>query len=284
MTKNPELIQEVDLHSQDGTSPQRRAPLFLIHDGGGTTFAYHCLEPLHRSTYGIFNPRFHSGGSFEGGVRGMGRLYASMIRQTCAEADFHGKCNPDGGVDILIGGWSMGGLLSLEIAKVLTGDAEVRVIGVLMIESMCPVQLPIASAISENGGGNDYLGTLDHLVDLNRPGGKNLALSVKAMQEALRVIRDWDPPTWAGDQAEQRPRCSLFRAIDSLPTASKRVHILDIYRDDQTLGWDRYDPELFTETVNVEGNHFEMFSFQHIPGISQAIKRCCDLLETLGES
>ncbi|QSZ28806.1 hypothetical protein DSL72_003311 [Monilinia vaccinii-corymbosi] len=273
MEKNPEIIQDVDLE-WDGKKPPPRVPLFLIHDGGGTTFTYHCLDPLRRPTYGIFNPRFHSGGSFEGGVRGMGRLYAVMIRQTCAEPDFPGKRSADGRVDILIGGWSMGGLLSLEIAKVLTGDRDVRVIGVLMMESMCPLHIPTT------GG---YLETVDHL-DLDKS-NRNLTLSLRAMKEALRVIREWEPPVWADNQLEQRPRFSLLRAVDPLPTGNKRgVHILDIYRHDRTLGWDKYDPNLLTETVDVKGNHFEMFSFQHMAGISRAIRRCCDTLERLAQS
>ncbi|KAK1147852.1 putative PKS/NRPS-like protein biosynthetic cluster [Aspergillus melleus] len=272
MAKNPELIQNFDL-GWDGIGTRPRVPLFLIHDGGGTTFAYHCLDSLRRPTYGIFNPRYHSGGSFEGGVRGMGRLYAAMIRKTCAAPDFAGGRNSDGKVDILLGGWSMGGLLSLEIAKVLTGDRDVRVIGVLMMESMCPVNLP---------SGGDYLETLDHLV-MDKP-NKNLILSIRAMKEALRVIREWSPPVWTGHQSGQRPRFSLLRAANSLPTKGNRVHILDIYRHDQDLGWDNYDSDLFTETLDVEGNHFEMFSFQNTPGISKAIQRCCDTLEKLSRS
>lgn len=271
--ENPEPIQDIDW-PRDGTKPRSRVPLFLIHDGGGTTFAYHCLDPLDRPTYGLFNPRYHSGGSFEGGVKGMGRLYAVMIKQTCAKPDFPGKRNSDGRVDILLGGWSMGGLLSLEVAKVLTGDREVRVIGVLMMESMCPVRLPSTGRYQES---------LDHF-ELEKP-NRNLSLSIRAMQEALRVVRDWEPPIWTGTEPEKRPRFSLLRALDPLPTSrNKRLHVLDIYRQDQKLGWDKYDPKLFTETMDVKGNHFEMFSFQNIPGISKAIKRCCDTLEKLGQS
>ncbi|KAJ2998994.1 hypothetical protein NUW58_g148 [Xylaria curta] len=272
MEKNPELIQDVDF-SWDGTTPLPRVPLFLIHDGGGTTFAYHCLDPLRRPTYGVFNPRFHSGGRFEGGMRGMGRLYAVMIRQKCAEHDFPGKRNSDGRVDILIGGWSMGGLLSFEVAKALTGDRNVRVIGVLMMESPCPVNMPAPGS---------HLESLDH-IDLGNA-NKNLILSVRAMREAIQAIREWDPPVWAGKQAKERPRFSLLRAVEFLPIGGKRVHMIDVHRHDQTLGWDGYDPELFTETLDVKGNHFEMFSFQHIPGISKAIKRCCDTLEKLSQS
>jgi thioesterase domain-containing protein len=271
MEKNPELIQDLDL-SRDGTKFRPRVPLILIHDGGGTTYAYYCLDPIGRPLYGIFNPHYHSGASFEGGVRGMARLYAGMIRQTCAEPDFLGQRNSDGSVNILIGGWSMGGLISVEIAKMLTGDQNVRVIGVLMIDSICPVHL-----VSIEG---DLDTSLDHL-EVGKS-NENFARSIRAMKEALRVIRRWDPPVW--DQVEERPRFSLLRAIDSLVIpGGKRVHVIDYDRHDRTLGWDRYDPDLFTETLDVEGSHFDMFSFKLIPGISKAIKRCCDTLEKLGQ-
>ncbi|PTB72211.1 hypothetical protein M440DRAFT_1394893 [Trichoderma longibrachiatum ATCC 18648] len=43
---NPELIQPEDWARPD--RPSFNTPVFLIHDGGGTTFAYHCLEVLGR--------------------------------------------------------------------------------------------------------------------------------------------------------------------------------------------------------------------------------------------
>lgn len=51
MEKTSKVIQA---HAGDNYA----IPVFLIHDGGGTTFAYHCLDPLDRSVYGIFNPIF----------------------------------------------------------------------------------------------------------------------------------------------------------------------------------------------------------------------------------
>ncbi|ORY71043.1 thioesterase domain-containing protein [Pseudomassariella vexata] len=266
MEENPELLQNGDWNGEN--RQVQAVPVFLIHDGGGTTFAYHCLDPLARPAYGIFNPYFRNGGRFEGGIRGMGRLYAGIIRRTCAESDFPAQRNSDGSVNILIGGWSMGGLLSLEIAKVLTGDCGVRIIGVLMMDSIYSVNPPSVR-----------LEALDHL-GLGK--SKNEFLSLKAMKEALRVIQEWEPPVWAGDQVAKRPRISLLRALDHIPTGSDRVHVADIYRNDRTLGWDQYDMGMFTDIVSVPGNHFEMFSFQHIPEISKTIKRCLDKLEMLG--
>ncbi|KAK8138476.1 hypothetical protein PG984_001856 [Apiospora sp. TS-2023a] len=290
MERNPEVIQK-------GGRASEAMPLFLIHDGGGTTFAYHCLDPLDRPAYGIFNPYFRNGGRFEGGIRGMGRLYASIIRRTCAEPDFPSPRNAaDGSVDILLGGWSLGGLLSLEVAKVLAesgggggGSGSVRVVGILMVDSIYPVNPPSVRMES-----------MDHL-GLGK--SKNEFLTLKAMKEALRVIQEWEPPVWEGeghggggggddtdvsdDQQQvaprrRRPRVSLLRARDPIPTGSDRVHVADIYRHDPTLGWDQYDTTMFTDNTSVAGNHFEMFSFKHIPELSVAIKKYLDRLEMLG--
>lgn len=198
----------------------------------------------------------------------MGRLYADIIRRTCAESNFPAERNSDGSVNILIGGWSMGGMLSLEIAKVLTGDQGVKIIGLLMMDSMCTVDPP---AVPEE--------VLDHLdVGVSR----NMFLSVQAMKEALRIIREWDAPFWTGDQLAQRPRASLLRANDPILTGTDTLHIADIYRHDESLGWNKYDKNMFTEVMGVQGNHFTMFALSNIPAISKVIKRCLDTLERLG--
>lgn len=265
MDKNPELIQDGGWNG--GINQKQATPAFLIHDGGGTTFAYHCLDPLDRPVYGIFNPYFRNGGKFEGGIRGMGRLYAGIIRRTCADPEFPAQRESDGKVNILIGGWSLGGLLSLEVAKVLTGDSGVRVIGVLMVDSLCPVNPPSVR-----------LEAFDHL---GMGKSRNEFLTLKAMKEALRTIQEWEPPVWAGGQLALRPRFSLLRALDPIPTGTDRIHVADIYRTNPTLGWDQYDKGMFTDVGSVSGNHFEMFSFKHIPEVSEAMKGYLDRLEIL---
>lgn len=54
--------------------------MILIHDGGGTTFSYHCLKSLHRTVYAIHNPRFYSGRVWAGGITAMAKVYVEMIR------------------------------------------------------------------------------------------------------------------------------------------------------------------------------------------------------------
>ncbi|PNP40072.1 hypothetical protein TGAMA5MH_07994 [Trichoderma gamsii] len=119
--------------------PTYNTPIFLIHDGSGTTLAYQFLEILGRYTYGIRNPYYYSGKVFEGGISEMAFLYASWIRKTVQDKDFPAKKrNMDGSTSIFLGGWSLGGLLSMEVARQLAVDDVVRVAGILMIDSTFP--------------------------------------------------------------------------------------------------------------------------------------------------
>lgn len=87
--ENPSLIHD----GPPSSSPPSPMPLFLTHDGGGTTFGYSCLDPLGRTTYGVHNAHWDEGGFWEGGIREMAAAYVGMIDRVL----------PEGG-DILLGG------------------------------------------------------------------------------------------------------------------------------------------------------------------------------------
>lgn len=74
MDQNPALVQTAP------SSTRGAAPLILIHDGGGTTFSYHCLQSLNRTVYAIHNPRFYSGRVWAGGIAAMAKVYVELIR------------------------------------------------------------------------------------------------------------------------------------------------------------------------------------------------------------
>lgn len=76
MEENPTQIQ---------WAPQNQRPpptrLVLIHDGGGTTFGYHILDPLDRDVYGIHNPHFYTAEPWEGGMDEMARHYIDLLKK-----------------------------------------------------------------------------------------------------------------------------------------------------------------------------------------------------------
>lgn len=265
-TVSPELVQAEDW-SQPASFTGSTTPVFLIHDGGGTTFAYHCLDPLYRYVYGIANPYFFCGTRFAGGIPEMGRLYAKRIRLAVAQPHFPAKKKADGTVDVLLGGWSLGGLLSLEVARLLADDCVVRVVGILMVDSVCP------------GRPDDYRGPVAPPDTSEESKTKNQILAQRCMAEARRMVGEWDVPTWQGRYASKRPRMVLLRATDYIPTRPPGTSGLDINREDPILGWGCHDDAMFDHVVDVQGHHFDLFDMDRIGSTTAAIRQGLDRLE-----
>lgn len=252
------------MQPEDWTRPSSfsgsAAPLFLIHDGGGTTFMYAFLSPLGRFIYGIRNPNFATGEIFSGGVSEMGRLYAGWIRETVARSDFPARRSDDGVVEIIVGGWSFGGLLGLEVAKVLEADSGIRVLGLLMIDTIFPSEKATAKPTPPPSSGQK---------------SKNQVLSEQAMEEARGMVRRWTLPVWENNR---RPRAVLLKAQGFIPwTASP----LDLERGQpgSRLGWDQYDEDMFEEVIDLEGHHFELFTGEKIEGTADGMRRGLNRLE-----
>lgn len=266
-----ELLQPEDWSSPDAYSGSA-APLFLMHDGGGTTFMYTFLSPLNRFLYGIRNPHFATGEVFTGGVPEMGRLYARWIRQTVAQKDFPARksLNSAGGVDVILGGWSFGGLLSLEVAKQLEGNPDVRVLGIMMIDSIFPSKAATAVPTPPPGGTSE-----------RKEKSKNQALSESAMEEARRMVQKWTVPVW--QSGSQRPPIVLLKAKNYLPSTPgglQTVSPLDLDRaSGGTLGWDEYDETMFEDVTTLDGHHFELFSGGRLDGTTEAMRQALDKLE-----
>ncbi|KAL7784616.1 Alpha/Beta hydrolase protein [Trichoderma ceciliae] len=303
---NPELIQPEDWARPD--KPSYNTPVFLIHDGGGTTFAYHCLEILGRYIYGIRNPYFYTGDVFEGGLPEMAYLYATWIRETVLEEGFPARRrNGDGSTSVMLGGWSLGGLLSMEIARQLAEDKVVRVVGILMIDSVYPGKslssgsIPLVATsgfpfrrrfseakvaeatiraikLDEDVSSEDDTSSDDASTDGDGL-TSNQMLSKRCMAEAVRMVRQWRLPEWTGRVYNRRPRVVLLRAKEYVPTKEGRVVGLDLNREDRMLGWGDYDEEMFSDVFDIDGHHFDIFAFDRIDAISRSIRKGLDRLE-----
>ncbi|KZL80924.1 thioesterase domain-containing protein [Colletotrichum incanum] len=299
---------------------QTQTPLFLVHDGGGTTFAYHCLSSLDRAVFGIANPRFHSGVPWEGGLPEMAATYLQMIRNTVTKSQEYPALAPyssSAGSNgkrrrrILLGGWSLGGLLSLEIARQLGDeDEDIELVGLVMIDSVYPVW-PAGSRVK-----------IGRLVEGPEPEAKNLRLARRAMRMAGTMVRAWKMPrcgaavaatvpntagsgngTAAIDDEEdvekgfystkeeketaaviwdRPPRAVLVKAKEHVPMPTDGVGQVDLYRGDEKLGWDGYCPGFVERVLETEGNHYDMFAWGHIDGITEKIAEACRILERAG--
>lgn len=58
----------------------QKTPLVLIHDGGGTTFAYFFLGNMKREVWALHNPNYWDSKKWEGGLDEMAKHYIVLIR------------------------------------------------------------------------------------------------------------------------------------------------------------------------------------------------------------
>ncbi|KAJ1991438.1 hypothetical protein H4R33_001359 [Dimargaris cristalligena] len=96
----------------------RKQPLFLIHAASGLSLPYFGMYPLDRPVYGITNPYFNEPVNKPNRrefkcMKTMARAYLRMIRRVQPRGPY------------LLGGWSFGGVLALEVARQLIGLDEV---------------------------------------------------------------------------------------------------------------------------------------------------------------
>ncbi|KAI8631857.1 alpha/beta-hydrolase [Xylariaceae sp. FL1651] len=266
MLDNPALIYEGPTNPWLSRPP---APLILLHDGGGTTFNYHCLYPIGRTVYGIHNARFDEGGYWESGVPGMASYYIELIEEVL----------PEGG-EILIGGWSLGGLLSLEVAWQLANRPadstrpKYKVLGMIFIDSVYPKRLieirnmpeltaaPIVKSPAELSAMK-----LREKVDLN-------------MMHARMMINHWKMPDWKGREAELPPTI-LMRAMELVQKDGQSF--VDYARDFRLLGWDHYlndGAAWIKEVVDIQGHHFSIFEDKYLKDITAKLAAAADSLDS----
>ncbi|KAI1076027.1 alpha/beta-hydrolase [Whalleya microplaca] len=263
---NPQLIYEGPAPSASAVLARPRAPLFLVHDGGGTTFSYHCLDPIRRPLWGIQNVRLHDGGWWDGGIPEMARHYVELLA----------KAMPEGG-DILLGGWSLGGLLSLEMAHQIATTAprpKFRVLGMIWIDSVSPGRLaevrgtglPAESIVLTPEASADM--KLRDKVDLN-------------MTHARMMVQTWELPRWGKEKRGlEVPPTVLLRAKEFVGNPEKKF--VDYPREFRLLGWDEYNEEhgrFIKEVVDVEGHHFSIFEMDNISEVTRKIDEAADLLD-----
>ncbi|KAK4127995.1 alpha/beta-hydrolase [Parathielavia appendiculata] len=270
--ENPSLIQEgPDPSENDDVAspwPKKPTPLVLIHDGGGTIFSYHCLGDLGRPVYGIANPRYEHESGEPSTIPEMARQYLQFIKSAV----------PSG--DVIIGGWSLGGLISLEVARQMADDwdTSLNLLGIVMIDSVCPMVLRAPR-----------LQLLQHVMQWSEHTKQETRERVtRCFAEAVRMVGEWTLPVWERTQekgsrasiARRPPPVILLRAMYKVPVTGDGVTRVDIHRLDRQLGWGNYRQDLITKVIDIPGHHFNIFHTEdNLNATTEAISRACLELE-----
>ncbi|KAK3297197.1 Alpha/Beta hydrolase protein [Chaetomium fimeti] len=252
-------------HPNPTRTPKAPTPLILMHDGGGTIFSYYCLGDLRRTVHGIANPHYETGRAWAGGIPEMARDYLGFVASVV----------PTGG-DVILGGWSLGGLLALEMARQAAADGSVRVVGLVMVDSVCPLA-PV-------GGGRNPPLVVPHAMQWHehtRPETREKVM--RCFAEAVRMVGEWTLPVWEGKAGDgpKPPPVVMLRARESVPVA-EGVSRVDLHRSDRLLGWGGYRKDLIKEIIDIPGHHYNVFDTEdNVDAATEAIAKACLLVEKL---
>ena len=224
------------------------APLFLIHDGSGICLSYHRMRPIGRTIYAVHDPKVLESDSWSG-IPAMAQAYAKLIKAT--------NSGP-----IILGGWSFGGVVAFEAARVLQAQGH-AIAGVVLIDSPPPINHKPLSA--------------DIINDVVRGGGKGelvgdtiRSLIRKSFTSCARMLEIFNPEA-ATSTSRPAPQTFLLRSINSyhLNTESDGGEFENPWLQDRSdprtsiVGW-----EIVTGAkvphADIPGNHFQAFDAANV--------------------
>ncbi|MCJ1351236.1 MAG: hypothetical protein MMC33_001219 [Icmadophila ericetorum] len=255
---NPALLQKGD---------PSRAPLFLIHDAGGGVYSYYKLENIDRPVYTIHNPWFRNETKWEGGAMMFVEEYIKLIKSVVPKGD------------ILVGGWSLGGQLGIDIGRVLAQNSRsrLRVIGVVMIDTLYPYWGPPGTVYAEF--------PVDLVLGNCPPDMKEEIL--RCTQWSKLDSLEWVDKNWKEDkdklegiEAEEPPPAVLLYATKYIPVENSQngaVAMTDYLRHAKG-GWDLFPHQFISAIWELPAHHFGLFDKNMVKETSEKIRRACDLL------
>ncbi|KAF2022593.1 hypothetical protein EK21DRAFT_119594 [Setomelanomma holmii] len=228
-------------------------PLFLFHDASGTISSYYNLGLMGRDVYAIADSRMESD-TYESLQEKSRRHYAAIKSLV-----------PEG--RILVGGWSLGGMIALQVAWIFARDPKVKVDGIIMVDSPFPdyrhvVYIGPESLISEDGP---------------TPVTNKFEESIL---RSVNMLHNWRPPVWRREgQPYTAMLCATERVInEDYPALS----FIDQFRNSPTLGWDeRASSVVIDNSYPIQGHHFNVFELKNVASVTETIATLAVNIERL---
>ncbi|WP_394827290.1 amino acid adenylation domain-containing protein [Pendulispora albinea] len=231
-----------------------RAPLFCVAPGSGLVLGYidlgRSLDP-EQPLYAFEPPGLHDGSVPLGSIGEMADTYLAALRSVQPHGPYR------------LGGWSMGGVVALEMARRLEAQGEPTALVVLFDTAAPPAE-------TSRGAASDR-GALAHLAPhagtsarealdaLKREGAVPLDVTEEQFERSLhvfgaslRALDAYTPFVYGGDVV-------LFRARDEAETA------------DASSQWRTWLTGRF-EVVEVPGTHVNLFNPSHGPALAEALR------------
>lgn len=152
----------------------------------------------------------------------------------------------------------------MEISHNLANDDDLRIVGLIMIDSPYPKIM--------DGNLRDAINSqLPDLIGIRPDMRRKIHSSIK---HARVMLSTWQPPKWDSDALDQDmvekrppPSVTLLRSIEPVTRRGGKVEpvgVVDIFRHDPLLGWNQFRQGFIQVAWNIPGNHYTIFGTQNV--------------------
>ncbi|KAI9897281.1 hypothetical protein N3K66_008303 [Trichothecium roseum] len=275
-------------------SPKK--PVVLIHDGSGTTFAYFFIDGLNRDLWGLHDPNYWESKIWEGGLDAMAEHYIELIKKAGIKGE------------IILGGWSLGGTLSVKISRILADDPNppFTVSGLLIIDTpkhgpysqlpeplMDPDPSKLPKLIQQSFANVDTYLEDWQLPNWNAATNNGQPMTARAAGKKYEVgpskklhlpvegdwvVRETEPFKFEDEKPEKPlgpPPAVLIRGAlySKPPRETEQKCTIDRYRDEPMLGWDGRYPDFILASLDVDSAHYDLFDKMDEKKLSHVVSR-----------
>ncbi|RYP12953.1 hypothetical protein DL767_010979 [Monosporascus sp. MG133] len=239
-----------------------RTKLCLFHDGSGMCSMYARLRNINRTVHGVFSLDATSPSP---AVKGMEDLAAFYIKAGNLGAE----------EEIILGGWSFGGVLAFEVSRQLR-KLGTTVKGVILIDSPYPID---HQALPSE--------VISHVVKKPSKGRQLLSDAAKQARDTIeaqfrrhaRMLQEYNPDRNVEDVPCVMLKCTHTLDTETLCGVSYPWLSEDAFRDQCVRDWEQLIGKRIP-VMDVDCNHFEVFDEKHLQDVSEKLGVACDLLES----
>lgn len=189
---------------------------------------------------------------------------------------------------VILGGWSLGGLIALEMAHIISThpDISFTVDGIVMIDSIYPK--PIIPTPGDSKDESIALKPAPFVPSLGKARPEVRTAIHRSFALSRAMIEAWTLPVWGqkkNSEAAQRyslpPPTVLLRAKQAVPMSEpETIAWVDLLRKNPTLGWSLYyGKDGIQQVLDIPGHHYNIFELQHVEETTANLDKACRLLE-----
>ncbi|KAK4060472.1 uncharacterized protein Triagg1_10742 [Trichoderma aggressivum f. europaeum] len=252
--------------------PTGSASLYMFHDGSGLSKMYARLDNMNRDVYGISNLSFPSFVPRNTGARTMEELASYYIKST----DLGARS------DIILGGWSFGGVLAFEVSHQLLHQG-IRVKGVILVDSPVPKSheaLPrqiISYILNQRRNGSFNSNRVSANSEVAMRARASIESQFRRHADMLQCYNPKRNPH--GDVPCVIIKCA--RNMDTMSLCGVEYPFLgnSESRDQSNGEWENLTSQRIP-VLDVNCNHFEVFDDVFAAHTSSQVEMACKLLES----